>query len=88
MPALTKLLLPRLVPIRGGMLREVSLNEDAPDGPLARFPEATLNLLWAILAEDPTLWPYGIEKAVEKLSRDPRTTNDPRLSELRRRREN
>lgn len=53
----------------------------------AIYPKATLDLLWAVLAEDPRQWPYKIEDAIETLANAPETASDPRLSELRRRRE-
>ncbi len=45
-----------------------------------------LDLLWTILAEDATLWPYKIEETLDVLADAPETRADPRLSELRRRR--
>jgi hypothetical protein len=54
--------------------------------PPRRFPRATLDLL--ALAEDRTLWPYQIEVVLEELAQMPETSGDPRLSELRCRREN
>jgi hypothetical protein len=54
--------------------------------PARRYPMPTLNLLWAILADDPREWPYKIENMLDLLAELPETTGDPRLSELRRRR--
>jgi hypothetical protein len=51
------------------------------------YPKATLDLLWAVLAEDPRQWPYKIEDVIEILAEAPETAPDARLSELRRRRE-
>ena len=37
--------------------------------------------------EDPLQWPYKIEDVLDYLATAPETSGDPRLSELRRRRE-
>jgi hypothetical protein len=87
MPALLPLILPRLVPIRGGLLRMMPLNDDPDKDPVQRFPAAVLELLWAILSEDPTYWPYKVEDILNRLASTPETSGDPRLSELRRRRD-
>jgi hypothetical protein len=85
MPAIVDLILPRLVPIRGPSLYMLQLNSGSDDHPIQRYPRATLDLLWAILADDPALWPYKIEDVLEKLGQVPETSGDSRLSELRRR---
>ena len=87
MPAVIELILPRLVPIRGGSLRMLLLKGGSEDYQVQRYPRATLDLLWAVLAEDPLLWPYKIEDVLDYLATVPETSADPRLSELRRRRE-
>jgi hypothetical protein len=87
MPALIPLILPRLVPIRGGSLRAILMSDDPKSGPALRFPAATLDLLWAILSDDPAHWPYGIEGVLDRLAAASETSDDPRLSELRRRRD-
>jgi hypothetical protein len=87
MPAIVEAILPRLVPIRGGHLRTLSLKADAGDHPARLYPKATLDLLWAVLAEDPRQWPYKVEDVIEILAEAPETAADSRLSELRRRRE-
>jgi hypothetical protein len=87
MPALVPLVLPRLVPIRGGSLRTILLNGDREKDPVRRFPAAMLDLLWAILGEDPAHWPYKVEDILDRLATAPETSGDPRLSELRRRRD-
>jgi hypothetical protein len=38
-----------------------------------------LDVLWAILAEDATLWPYKIEKVLDLLAEARETRADPRL---------
>jgi hypothetical protein len=85
-PQVVEAILPRLVPVRGGMLRGLMLREEAENHPALIYPAAMLDLIWAILAEDATLWPYKIEDVLDILSEAPETRADPRLSELRRRR--
>lgn len=85
-PQVVEAILPRLVPVRGGMLREFRLRLEGNDHPVRIYPAATLDLLWAILAEDVSLWPYKIEELLDLLAEAPETRADPRLSELRRRR--
>jgi len=85
-PQAVAAIVPRLVPVRGGMLREFRLRSGGNDHPARIYPAATLDLLWAILAEDVSLWPYKIEELLDLLSEAPETRADPRLSELRRRR--
>lgn len=87
MPDVVELIVLRLVPVRGPSLSMLSLQEASEDYPPRRHPRATLDLLWAVLAEDPALWPYKIETVLFHLSQMPETSADPRLSELRRRRE-
>jgi hypothetical protein len=57
MPDIVELIVPRLVPIRGSSLSMLSLQEASEDYPPRRYPRATLDLLWTVLAEDPALWP-------------------------------
>lgn len=84
-PQVVQAILPRLVPVRGGMLRGFMLRSEAENHPALIYPAAMLDLLWAILAEDATLWPYKIEEIFDVLAEAPETRADPRLSELRRR---
>ena len=85
-PQVVHAILPRLVPVRGGMLRGFTLRSEGEDHPVLVYPAAMLELLWAILAEDATLWPYDTEEVLEVVANAPETKGDPRLSELRRRR--
>ncbi len=85
-PEVVEAILPRLVPVRAGTLRGFMLRSEAENQSASIYPNAMLDLLWAILAEDPTLWPYKIEEVLEVLAETPETRADPRLSELRRRR--
>lgn len=85
-PQVVEAILPRLVPIRGGMSRGFLLRDGTQSHPASIYPAAMLDLLWAILAEDATQWPYKIEEVIELLEATIETRADPRLSELRRRR--
>ena len=85
-PQVVQAILPRLVPVRGGMLRGFMLRSEAENHPALVYPAAMLDLLWAILAEDATVWPYKIEEVLDVLAEASATRADPRLSELRRRR--
>lgn len=85
-PQVVQAILPRLVPVRGGMLRGFMLRSEAENNPALIYPVAMLDLLWAILAEDATLWPYKVEELIDVLAEAPETRADSRLSELRRRR--
>jgi hypothetical protein len=87
MPAIVEVILPWLVPVRSGHLRTLSLKADAGDHPARLYPKATLDLLWAVLGEDPHQWPYKIEDVIGILAEAPEIAADARLSELRRRRE-
>jgi hypothetical protein len=85
-PEVVKLILPRLTPVRRPSLHILLLNPTAENHPARRFPRETLDLLWALLTEDPRFWPYGIEVVLDFLAAAPETAADTRLSELRRRR--
>lgn len=83
-PQVVQAILPRLVPVRGGMLRGFIRRSE--NHPAQVYPAAMLDLLWAILAEDATLWPYKVDEVLQILAEARETQSDPRLSELRRRR--
>lgn len=87
-PQVVAAILPRLVPVRRGALRGFMLKEEQENHPAKAYPASMLDLLWAILAEDASLWPYKVEDVLDWLSDLPETRGDPRLSELRRRRLN
>jgi len=86
MPTVVDAILPRLIPVRGAALHNYLMLDGTDTHPARRYPAATLDLLWAILAEDPRDWPYKIETMLDLLAELPETSADPRLSELRRRR--
>jgi hypothetical protein len=85
MPTVVELILPRLVPVRHTPLRFEFTSDAAADHPARAYPAATLDLLWAILGEDASSWPYQIDRALDLLAQAPETASDSRLSELRRR---
>lgn len=85
-PAVVQAVLTRLVPVRGGVLDGFMLSSEVENHPALLYPSAMLDLLWAILAEDATVWPYKIEEVLDILAEASETRADPRLSELRRRR--
>jgi hypothetical protein len=85
-PEVVQAVLPRLVPVQNGTLRGFMVHSDPENDPARIYPVAMLDLLWAVLAEDPTLWPYRIDDVLDLLAEAPETRADPRLSELRRRR--
>jgi hypothetical protein len=86
MPAVVEVILPRLVPARSASMQMMLMTSAAEPHPAHEHPAALLDILWAVLGEDPHLWPYKIEATLEFLSQDPSVGSDPRLSELRRRR--
>lgn len=83
-PTLAPLIVPRLVALRGGPANYIS-SDDSDTDPAKRFPGSVLDLMWAILAEDPQDWPYGAQQTLDTLEALPETANDTRLAELRRR---
>lgn len=85
MPAVVELILPRLVPVRNAHLRFTLHGRDAEDNPARSYPAATLDLLWAILGEDASTWPYRVDEVIDLLAQAPETASDVRLAELRRR---
>ena len=87
MPAVVSVILPRLVPARSTTMHMMLMSSGAEPHPAHRHPKALLDLLWAVLGDDPQLWPYKIEDTLALLSDDPEVGSDPRLSELRRRRQ-
>ncbi|WP_308584313.1 SIR2 family protein [uncultured Pseudomonas sp.] len=85
-PEIVDSILPKLVIINGESLRIItSLTTGSSNTIAERHPQALLNLLCAILGEDPMNWPYGIEKLFTQLAEKEETQNDPRLAELIRR---
>lgn len=87
MPAVVSVILPRLVPARSTSMHLMLATSTGGPHPAHQHPSALLDLLWAVLGEDPQQWPYRIEDTLALLSEDPEVRSDPRLSELRRRRQ-
>jgi hypothetical protein len=87
MPAVVEIILRRLVPARSTSMHMMLATSNNSPHPAHQHPKALLDLLWAVLGEDPQQWPYKIEDTLALLSDDPETASDPRLSELRRRRQ-
>lgn len=85
MPAVVAVILPRLVPARSTSMRMMLMTSGPEPHPAHRYPNAMLDLLWAVLGDDPQLWPYKIEDTLALLANDPEVGSDSRLSELRRR---
>ena len=53
------------------------------DGRLEPDPPALLDLLWAVLPEKASEWPYGADLVVERLAENPELIVDKRLNGLR-----
>ena len=85
MPRVVASILPRLVPMRDATLRLDIGNRTGERTPAHYYPGPLLDLLWAVLGEDASLWPYRVEHSLDGLAVAPETAADPRLSELRRR---
>ena len=50
----------------------------------SKYPEDFLNLLYAILPDQPDRWPYGADDALKYIEKaEPKLLNDPRLIELK-----
>ena len=85
MPDIVKLILPRLVPVRSPFFQRLLSLSDS-NHPVQNYPRETLDLLWAVLSDDPRTWPHNIGEVFEALGDASETSTDLRLSELRRRR--
>jgi hypothetical protein len=65
-------------------IRKAAQEEEEGDNLATDYPEEYLNLLYAILPDQPERWPYGavdVLKHIEKV--EPNLLNDPRLIELK-----
>ncbi|WP_421931844.1 hypothetical protein [Phenylobacterium sp.] len=82
--ALVEALVPHLTPVTADTWFLGALDNEESRR-LDDQPTAMLTLIWAILADTASDWPYGSAALVEKLSEAPDLTADPRLAELRRR---
>ncbi len=87
MPTVLEAILPGLVPARSTSMQMVLFTSDGSLHPAYRYLAALLNLSWAVLGDDAQQWPYKIEEVLARLDDDPEIGSDPRLAELRRRRQ-
>jgi hypothetical protein len=85
MPTLVSLVLPRLIPVRNSHFWFKSEGEGSLNHAARAYPLATLDLLWAVLGEDASLWPHRVGEALDLLEQAADTASDLRLQELRRR---
>jgi hypothetical protein len=82
-PTRVDAILPLVTRIDEGTRHELVRLEDET---IKQHPEKTLALLTAILPENPSIWPYGIENALDTIRvSQPSLQNDSRLIELNRR---
>lgn len=84
MPAIVALIVPRIVAGHGGILHSFFWNSEQPDHPARVYPQATLDLLWAVLDQSSPR-PHKIEDVLDILAQASTISMDPRLAELRRR---
>ena len=68
-------------------MQMVVFTSDGSSHPAYRYPAALLNLSWAVLGDDAQQWPYRIDEVLARLGDAPEIGSDPRLAELRRRRQ-
>lgn len=85
-PEIVEAILPRLGPIAGASVR-IGPFLDIEEGIAATHPRHLLDLLWAVLPEDPWTWPYETGRALDALAEQDTVRDDSRLAELRRRAE-
>ncbi|GJL56596.1 MAG: hypothetical protein NPIRA02_37280 [Nitrospirales bacterium] len=66
-------------------IRKTGRHEDEGSHNLvSKYPEDYLNLLYAILSDQPHQWPYRTNDVLKKIEKsDPKLLNDPRLIELK-----
>jgi len=83
-PEIVNAILPHIVPIQDTALWTTPwLDEE--NQLVLEHPVNLLDLLWAILPEDVSNWPYRTEAVLEGLTNQTGTEDDPRLTELKRR---
>ena len=82
-PEIVAAILPRLVRIVGMPWGVSFVAIEATI--VERHPRTLLDLLWVVLAEEPTKWPYKTTEILAQLAEQAETRHDPRLAELRRR---
>jgi hypothetical protein len=68
------------------LLRASHGKDDGKPDVVQEYPDKTLALLWAVLAEDVSTWPYGTADVIEKIATaNPALKLDARFIELQRR---
>jgi hypothetical protein len=48
------------------------------------LPHATLDIVWAVLKDDPRRWPFDLEDIIDNLAQKPKSERGSRLEILRR----
>jgi hypothetical protein len=76
---------PRLAIVESGAMMG-TLDEEAFPAFVQGHARALLTLLWSVLSEDATRWPYGADAYLERLRSVAELAGDARLLELQRRR--
>lgn len=74
-------------PVADWRLSSVFTPGDGSPHPAYRYPAALLDLLWAVLGDDAQQWPYRIKDVLARPGENTVVGSDPRLAELRRRRQ-
>jgi hypothetical protein len=83
-PALVEAVLPLLRPIQNHDLRFSGLLH-SESGLAKKFPRELLSLIYAVLPENASIWPWGIDQVIGQLSENVSLRGDARMTELRRR---
>ena len=82
---IAEIILPMLTPVRGDRLDLLYLI-DRDESVVSDHPKQTLALLYAVLPDDVTGWPYGGDGLLNRIQEaDPSLKTDTRMIELRRR---
>lgn len=83
-PELSEIVLPLLTKIDGGHLMLPNLRR-SKDNIVDLYPHQTLALLYAVLPDNVSTWPYGIEDTIMRIGEADSTLNtDERFLELKR----
>jgi len=85
LPHLAEVILPRLAKVTRGSFVLMDLR-GADSAVIEKHPMLVLKLLFSVLSEDPSDWPYGMNKVLDVLAKSsPKIAEDHRLVELQRR---
>ena len=83
-PNIAEMLIPRLTIAQPDRLMLPDPEEDCEIAD--RYPKMTLDILYTILSEDVSLWPYGVESLLKRIIEiDPKLKYDYHYIELKRR---